>query len=209
MVEQATMHSPPFDLAVTHTHALPTAGLTIRLSLYSAIIEYRHALCCFHFVLKRVFITEISWITVFGRKPTYFAWFADISLALLHVLYVLCKLASVTLRSCESFLKFHIIIIGRFAITNPIILSPLFLYVVRMWSPDDNSCVPMQSPFISMMNANYCNLEEQTLTLLLRSVRANCGLKVLKLVGNNLTGKGTFILSELRGRGEGKGRERI
>ena len=54
-----------------------------------------------------------------------------------------------------------------------------------------------QSPFITMMNANYCNLEEQTLTLLLRSVRANCGLKVLKLVGNNLTGKGTFILSEL------------
>lgn len=53
-----------------------------------------------------------------------------------------------------------------------------------------------QSPFISMMNANYCNLEEQTLTLLLRSVRANCGLKVLKLVGNNLTGKGTFILSK-------------
>ena len=51
-----------------------------------------------------------------------------------------------------------------------------------------------------MMNANYCNLEEQTLTLLLRSVRANCGLKVLKLVGNNLTGKGTFILSELRER---------
>ena len=53
-----------------------------------------------------------------------------------------------------------------------------------------------QSPFISMMNANYCNLEEQTLTLLLRSVRANCGLRVLKLVGNNLTGKGTFILSK-------------
>ena len=47
-----------------------------------------------------------------------------------------------------------------------------------------------------MMNANYCNLDEQTLTLLLRSVRANCGLRVLKLVGNNLTGKGTFILSE-------------
>ena len=47
-----------------------------------------------------------------------------------------------------------------------------------------------------MMNANYCNLEEQTLTLLLRSVRANCGLRILKLVGNNLTGKGTFILSE-------------
>ena len=58
----------------------------------------------------------------------------------------------------------------------------------------------VQSPFIAMMNANYCNLEEQTLTLLLRSVRANCGLKVLKLVGNNLTGKGTFILSELRER---------
>ena len=58
-----------------------------------------------------------------------------------------------------------------------------------------------------MMNANYCNLEEQTLTLLLRSVRANCGLKVLKLVGNNLTGKGTFILSEWKEEGEG-GRER-
>lgn len=61
-------------------------------------------------------------------------------------------------------------------------------------------CIALQSPFIAMMNANYCNLEEQTLTLLLRSVRANCGLKVLKLVGNNLTGKGTFILSELRER---------
>ena len=61
---------------------------------------------------------------------------------------------------------------------------------------DTMLCISLQSPFIAMMNANYCNLEEQTLTLLLRSVRANCGLKVLKLVGNNLTGKGTFILSE-------------
>ena len=52
-----------------------------------------------------------------------------------------------------------------------------------------------------MMNANYCALEEQTLTLLLRSVRANCGLKVLKLVGNNLTGKTTFILSEFEREG--------
>lgn len=70
----------------------------------------------------------------------------------------------------------------------------------------------LQSPFITMMNANYCNLEEQTLTLLLRSVRANCGVKVLKLVGNNLTGKGTFILSELsreRERVNERRRERI
>jgi len=53
-----------------------------------------------------------------------------------------------------------------------------------------------KSPFIEMINVSYCGLEEQTLTLLLRSVRANCALKVLKLQGNNLSGKGTFILSE-------------
>ena len=47
-----------------------------------------------------------------------------------------------------------------------------------------------------MANVSYCGLEEQTLTLLLRSVRANCSLQVLKMEGNNLTGKGTFILSE-------------
>ena len=48
-----------------------------------------------------------------------------------------------------------------------------------------------------MVSVSYCGLEEQTLTLLLRSVRANCALHVLRLEGNNLTGKGTFILSEL------------
>ena len=53
-----------------------------------------------------------------------------------------------------------------------------------------------QSPFVTMANVSYCALEEQTLTLLLRSVRANCSLQVLKMEGNNLTGKGTFILSE-------------
>lgn len=46
-----------------------------------------------------------------------------------------------------------------------------------------------------MISVSYCALEEQTLTLLLRSVRANCALQVLRLEGNNLTGKGTFILS--------------
>lgn len=51
-----------------------------------------------------------------------------------------------------------------------------------------------KSPFISMISVSYCGLEEQTLTLLLRSVRANCALQVLRLEGNNLTGKGTFIL---------------
>lgn len=47
-----------------------------------------------------------------------------------------------------------------------------------------------------MVNVSYCALEEQTLTLLLRSVRANCAMQVLKMEGNNLAGKGTFILSE-------------
>lgn len=60
----------------------------------------------------------------------------------------------------------------------------------------NNEMLPQQSPFIEMINVSYCGLEEQTLTLLLRSVRANCALKVLKLQGNNLSGKGTFILSE-------------
>lgn len=60
----------------------------------------------------------------------------------------------------------------------------------------NNGMLPQQSPFIEMINVSYCGLEEQTLTLLLRSVRANCALKVLKLQGNNLSGKGTFILSE-------------
>ena len=50
-----------------------------------------------------------------------------------------------------------------------------------------------------MISVSYCSLEEQTLTLLLRSVRANCALQVLRLEGNNLTGKGTFILSESLG----------
>ena len=53
-----------------------------------------------------------------------------------------------------------------------------------------------QSPFITTIDVSYCALDEQTLTLLLRAVRANCGLKVLKMEGNNLTGKGTFILSK-------------
>ena len=53
-----------------------------------------------------------------------------------------------------------------------------------------------QSPFIHMINVGYCGLEEQTITLLLRSVRANCALQVLKMQGNNLSGKGTFILSK-------------
>lgn len=47
-----------------------------------------------------------------------------------------------------------------------------------------------------MIDVSYCALDEQTLTLLLRAVRANCYLRVLKIEGNNLTGKGTFILSE-------------
>ena len=47
-----------------------------------------------------------------------------------------------------------------------------------------------------MINVSYCGLEEQTITLLLRSVRANCALQVLKMQGNNLSGKGTFILSK-------------
>ena len=47
-----------------------------------------------------------------------------------------------------------------------------------------------------MINVGYCGLEEQTITLLLRSVRANCALQVLKMQGNNLSGKGTFILSK-------------
>jgi protein phosphatase 1 regulatory subunit 37 len=51
-----------------------------------------------------------------------------------------------------------------------------------------------KSPFVSTIDVSYCALDEQTLTLLLRAVRANCGLKVLKMEGNNLTGKGTFIL---------------
>lgn len=54
----------------------------------------------------------------------------------------------------------------------------------------------LQSPFLTMVNVSYCALEEQTLTLLLRSVRANCSLQILKMEGNNLTGKGTFILSK-------------
>ncbi|CAI8032183.1 Protein phosphatase 1 regulatory subunit 37, partial [Geodia barretti] len=62
-----------------------------------------------------------------------------------------------------------------------------FSYVLRLLPP-------WQSPFLTTANVSYCGLEEQTLTLLLRSVRANCNLQVLKMEGNNLTGKGTFIL---------------
>ena len=64
-----------------------------------------------------------------------------------------------------------------------------FSYVLRLLPP-------WQSPFLTTANVSYCGLEEQTLTLLLRSVRANCNLQVLKMEGNNLTGKGTFILSK-------------
>ena len=70
----------------------------------------------------------------------------------------------------------------------PVPLSP-FSYVLRLLPP-------WQSPFLTTANVSYCGLEEQTLTLLLRSVRANCNLQVLKMEGNNLTGKGTFILSK-------------
>lgn len=55
----------------------------------------------------------------------------------------------------------------------------------------------LQSPFLHTIDVSYCGLDEQTLTLLLRSVRANCGLRVLRIEGNHLSGKGTFIMSEL------------
>lgn len=51
-----------------------------------------------------------------------------------------------------------------------------------------------KSPFITTLNVGYCGLEEQTLTLLLRSVRTNCALQSLRAEGNTLAGKGTFIL---------------
>lgn len=54
----------------------------------------------------------------------------------------------------------------------------------------------LQSPFIETLNVSYCGLDDQGLTLLLRSVRANCALRTLHLDGNNLSGKGSFILSE-------------
>ena len=55
---------------------------------------------------------------------------------------------------------------------------------------------PRQSPFIETLNVSYCGLDDQGLTLLLRSVRANCALRTLHMDGNNLSGKGSFILSE-------------
>ncbi|KAL5463506.1 hypothetical protein EMCRGX_G032406 [Ephydatia muelleri] len=51
-----------------------------------------------------------------------------------------------------------------------------------------------KSSFITTLNVGYCGLEEQTLTLLLRSVRTNCALQSLRAEGNALSGKGTFIL---------------
>ena len=53
-----------------------------------------------------------------------------------------------------------------------------------------------KSSFITTLNVGYCGLEEQTLTLLLRSVRTNCALQCLRAEGNALSGKGTFILSK-------------
>jgi protein phosphatase 1 regulatory subunit 37 len=50
------------------------------------------------------------------------------------------------------------------------------------------------SPFIDMLNVSYCGLDDQGLTLLLRSVRANCALRTLYIDGNSLSGKGSFIL---------------
>jgi len=47
-----------------------------------------------------------------------------------------------------------------------------------------------------MVDVRYCALDEQGLTSMLRALRANCMLRTLHLEGNNLTGKGVFILSE-------------
>ena len=54
-----------------------------------------------------------------------------------------------------------------------------------------------QVSFIEMVDVRQCALDEQGLTSMLRAVRANCTLRILHLEGNNLTGKGVFILSEL------------
>ena len=54
-----------------------------------------------------------------------------------------------------------------------------------------------QVSFIEMLDVRQCALDEQALTSMLRAVRANCTLRILHLEGNNLTGKGVFILSEL------------
>jgi len=67
---------------------------------------------------------------------------------------------------------------------------------------DDRCCeirqckVWLQVNFIEMVDVRYCALEEQGLTSMLRALRANCTLSTLHLEGNNLTGKGIFILSE-------------
>ena len=53
-----------------------------------------------------------------------------------------------------------------------------------------------QVAFIEMVDVRQCALDEQALTSMLRAVRANCTLRILHLEGNNLTGKGVFILSE-------------
>jgi len=50
--------------------------------------------------------------------------------------------------------------------------------------------------FIEMVDVRYCALDEQGLTSMLRALRANCTLRTLHMEGNNLTGKGVFILSE-------------
>lgn len=55
-----------------------------------------------------------------------------------------------------------------------------------------------QVSFIEMVDVRQCALDEQGLTSMLRAVRANCTLRILHLEGNNLTGKGVFILSELK-----------
>ena len=57
--------------------------------------------------------------------------------------------------------------------------------------------VLQQVSFIEMVDVRQCALDEQALTSMLRAVRANCTLRILHLEGNNLTGKGVFILSEV------------
>ena len=57
--------------------------------------------------------------------------------------------------------------------------------------------VLQQVSFIEMVDVRQCALDEQALTSMLRAVRANCTLRILHLEGNNLTGKGVFILSEI------------
>ena len=60
-----------------------------------------------------------------------------------------------------------------------------------------DGCSLQQVSFIEMVDVRQCALDEQALTSMLRAVRANCTLSILHLEGNNLTGKGVFILSEV------------